>query len=290
MKTMAITLAGGVALGLVAPARGQAADAPAVVVGLDHIPVAVANLEEAAERYRALGFTLKPGRPHDNGIRNQHAKFADGTELELITAPEARDALTTTYRRHLAEGDGPAFLALFAPSMDAVAARLEASGVAHGRHDPYVDFDDRDGLGYVFLGPRNHSPTDQPAHFVHANSALSLVAVWLAGDDLSRERRLLATLGAQMISAWVRVPQLVTVPVARFAEGEVLLLPKDRPIVPGRRIVGATVRVGRLAAVEAILGRGGMKVLARVTGPQGTSLFLHPAMTHGLWLELRQSP
>jgi catechol 2,3-dioxygenase-like lactoylglutathione lyase family enzyme len=68
-----------------------------VVVGLDHIPIAVADLERAAERYRRLGFTLKPGRAHKNGIRNQHAKFADGTELELITAPEGRDSLT----RHL---------------------------------------------------------------------------------------------------------------------------------------------------------------------------------------------
>ena len=47
--------------------------------------------------------------PHDNGIRNQHAKFPDGTELELITATEARDVLTTTYVRYLASGDGPAF-------------------------------------------------------------------------------------------------------------------------------------------------------------------------------------
>jgi catechol 2,3-dioxygenase-like lactoylglutathione lyase family enzyme len=290
MKTMAIALAACVTLGLVAPGRGPAVGAPAVVVGLDHVPVAVANLEQAAERYRALGFTLKLGRPHDNGIRNQHAKFADGTELELITAPEARDALTTTYRRHLAEGEGPAFLALFAPSMEEAGARLDAAGMAHGRHEPYIDFDDRDGLSYVFLGPRNHSPTDRPEHFLHANGASSLVAVWLASEDLSRERRLLAILGAQVISAEVRTPQRATVPVARFAEGDVLLLPGDRQVVPGRRIVGATVRVGRLAAVEAILGRGGMTIPARVGGPEGTSLFLPPAMTHGLWLELRESP
>jgi hypothetical protein len=97
------------------------------VVGLDHLPVAVANLDEAAARYLRLGFVLKPGRPHANGIRNQHAKFADGTEIELITAPDARDALTATYRRHLALGDGPAFLALFAPSLEEAAARLDAA-------------------------------------------------------------------------------------------------------------------------------------------------------------------
>ncbi len=61
----------------------------AQVQGLDHIPIAVNDLARAAERYRALGFSLKPGRPHDNGITNQHVKFPDGSELELITAPEA---------------------------------------------------------------------------------------------------------------------------------------------------------------------------------------------------------
>ena len=75
------------------------ADEPAVL-GLDHIPIAVAGLEGATERYHALGFTLKPGRFHANGIRNQHVKFAAGTELELITEPQ----LTHQVGGHLALG------------------------------------------------------------------------------------------------------------------------------------------------------------------------------------------
>ena len=74
------------------------------------------DLTPRGRRYRALGFTLKPGAPaRRTGSQNRHAKFPDGTELELITAPEASDALTTTYRRHLAPATVPAFLALFAP-------------------------------------------------------------------------------------------------------------------------------------------------------------------------------
>lgn len=263
------------------------ANAP-VVVGLDHIPIAVADLDAAADRYRTLGFTLKPGRPHENGIRNQHAKFADGTELELITAPEARDALTTKYRRHLAQGDGPAFLAFYAPSMEAAASRLEAVGIPHTRHRAFLDFGQRDGLGYVFLGGRNASPTDRPEHFVHANGASSLIAVWLAGD-LSGERRLLDALGGRRETADVRVPDRVTTPVARFDEGDVLLLPADRQRVSGRPIVGATLRVRSLAAVEAVLSRGRLPVPERVATPQGASVFLPPALTNGLWLEFRES-
>jgi catechol 2,3-dioxygenase-like lactoylglutathione lyase family enzyme len=279
LSLSAVVGAGGAASAL-APADG------AVVLGLDHVPVAVAKLEEAAERYRALGFTLKPGRLHDNGIRNQHAKFADGTELELITAPEARDALTSTYRRHLAEGDGPAFLALFAPSLDAAAHRLDAEREPYHRDDALLDFDGGEGLGYLFLGPRNHSPTDRPEYFEHANGASSLVAVWLAGD-LSRERRLLATLGARVADAEVHVPGPVHAAVARFAQGDVVLLPSDRQIVPGRRVVGATVRVRSLRVVEAILARA---IPASAAPVRGTSVYLPPTVTHGLWLELRESP
>ena len=64
--------------------------------GLEHVNIAVADLEAASARYRDLGFSLKPGTPHTSGIRNEHAKFPDGTELELITAPAATDALTAS--------------------------------------------------------------------------------------------------------------------------------------------------------------------------------------------------
>lgn len=92
-----------VAVPTVWPQGDDPASAP-IAVGLDHVPVAVADLAAAAERYQRLGFTLKPGRPHENGIENRHAKFRDGTEIELITAREARDPLTAGAVRRLPDG------------------------------------------------------------------------------------------------------------------------------------------------------------------------------------------
>jgi catechol 2,3-dioxygenase-like lactoylglutathione lyase family enzyme len=234
----------------------------AAVTGLDHIPIAVRDLDRAAADYRSLGFALKPGRPHANGITNQHVKFRDGTELELITAPAARDALTTTYRKHLAGGDGPAFLSLFAPGVEARSLGLGA-----------------DPLRYIFISGRNQSPTDRPEHFAHANTAESFIGVWLAGDDLSAERRLLEKLGAQVVTEDRRVPDPVNAQVAYLTEGEVVLVSGARQLVPGRRIVGATVRVRDLAAARRVLAGRGQEI--------GSSTFLPPALTHGLWLELR---
>jgi hypothetical protein len=108
-----------------APAGARAADAPAV---LDHVPVAVRNLEWAVAGYRALGFAIKPGRHHSNGISNAPVKLPGGGGLELITADAEVDALKAHCRRLLAAGEGSAFLALRAPDGDALAAALCGGG------------------------------------------------------------------------------------------------------------------------------------------------------------------
>lgn len=271
----------------VAISAAPAVPAP-LVLGLDHIPIAVRNLETASADYRALGFALKPGRPHANGIRNQHAKFADGTELELITAPEARDPLTTFYRRHLDQGEGPGFVAFYAPETDSIVEQLEDT------HKPYrsgvglVTFPDEDSLRYIFFGRRNASTTDRPQHFAHPNGAESLIGVWLAGDDFSAERRLWDKLRLTVSEEEVRAPDSIRVPVVHLPAGEILLLPGDRQVVPGRKVVGATIRVRRLAATRRTLSRGRVKVPPTVETKIGSSIFLPPTVTHGIWLEFRE--
>lgn len=231
-------------------------------VALDHVVLAVNDLDATAARYRALGFTLKPGRPHDNGIRNWHAKFKDGTELELLTAPEPKDALTTTYRKHLAQGDGPAFMALMA----------KPKAPADGEAPPYI-----------FFGSRNASPTDLPEHFVHANTAYSLIAVWLAGSDFTRERALLTRYGAT-----VGLPrQLLDMDadVMRVAEGgSVYLLPARARIHPDRPIVGVTFRVRDLAEARKVLASAHVTLAAS----DANHVLLAPAQTGGLWIEFRK--
>jgi hypothetical protein len=266
----------------------QSSDRVPAIAGLDHIPIAVQDLESAASHYRQLGFALKPGRPHENGIRNQHAKFPDGTELELITAPKPVDPLTATYRRHLASGDGPAFLAFFAPEIARVAERLDGMHQRYTRTGASIDIPAEGPTGYIFFGGRNSSPTDRPDHFAHANGAQSLIGVWLAGSDLSSERRLLEVLGGNIgeEERWVPTPLRAT--VAHFPEGEVVFLPSSHQLLAGRRIVGATLRVQSAAAVRGFLITHALRPADVVVGLNGSSVFLPPAATHGIWLEFRQ--
>ena len=93
---------------------------------LDHVPLVVQDLDAAVTDYRALGFAIKPGRPHANGLRNAHVKFRNGAGIELITAPAARDTLSAHYTALLAQGD-PARAAEALPHLRAAQAHSQAA-------------------------------------------------------------------------------------------------------------------------------------------------------------------
>lgn len=65
-----------------------------MLTGIDHLVVAVRDLETAVERYSQLGFTVVPGGRHPVATHNALIAFADGAYLELIAfyepSPEHR--------------------------------------------------------------------------------------------------------------------------------------------------------------------------------------------------------
>ena len=99
------------------------------MLAVDHVPVAVRQLRDAEREYAALGFTIKPGRLHANGLRNAHIKFADGTSLELITPERGEtDAMTRDYAAFLALHEGGAYLSLRTPLLDSAGPAGALSG------------------------------------------------------------------------------------------------------------------------------------------------------------------
>ena len=241
----------------VQPSLGRFQERPSIA--LDHVVLAVNDLEATAARYRQFGFALKPGQPHANGIRNQHVKFTNGTELELLTAPKPADDLTTRYRQHLAEGNGPAYLALF--PRPTAPARSEAPS-------------------YIFFGQRNQSPTDRPEHFAHRNTANDLIAVWLAGSDFTQERALLVKHGASSqpgrLDALNETGEMLSV-----REGVIYFLPERLRVHRARPIIGVTFHVRDLQAATRVFNDAGVQ-FRTLPG----SILLAPAVTGGLWIEL----
>ena len=110
-------------------------------LALDHIVIAVADLDRAMVDYRALGFQVLPGGQHPGRTsHNALVVFADGAYLELIAwrapAPEER-----WYRTLSAHGEGLVDYALLPPSETVRMSRrayAESFGVQYQNTDPFT--------------------------------------------------------------------------------------------------------------------------------------------------------
>lgn len=97
---------------------------------LDHVVIAVADLEQAAADYRELGFTVWPGGIHHGGVsHNALVIFADGSYFELIAyrqaAPDVRWWQTLSRA-----GEGLVDFALLPEDVDGDLAAARQRGLA----------------------------------------------------------------------------------------------------------------------------------------------------------------
>jgi hypothetical protein len=241
-------------LGCRAPAlAAEVTPAVTATIGIDHIPLVVRDLVNATETYRHLGFAIKPGRFHADGIRNNHIKFEDGAGIELISASTPTDALTAGYLKLLSRGEGPAYVSFHTANLRAVRDGLEHLGQAYSLDDGILEFTNAE-LQWLFLFEgTNRSPTDRPEHFAHPNSANATLAVWVAGRDPSQMLALFKACGARIEQKQVHVPDPLLATVATVANGEVVFLPVERQIIPGRPIVGIVFQASDLSALQRVL-------------------------------------
>jgi catechol 2,3-dioxygenase-like lactoylglutathione lyase family enzyme len=94
----------------------------ALPLTIDHVVIAVRDLDAAAASFRALGFTLTPRGYHSIGSQN-HCIMFGSTYIELLAAPKPHPWLDY-YRRF---GEGLAAIALSTDDADAAARELGAS-------------------------------------------------------------------------------------------------------------------------------------------------------------------
>ncbi len=236
-------------------------------LAVDHVPIAVRSLPAVEDAYRRLGFRLKGGRSHTNGLRNAFAKFPDGSYLELI-APErgATDALTRSYVGFLARREGGAFLAFRAASLERLARRLEEAGHAVTLNRGTGAFAtlgfDEAALGWLFLIDYGSPPADAPELTSHPNTALGIETAWLSRGTYQ------ATASLGEIFTLARIAR------SEAPEGE------DAPVV------GVTLRVGSVvAARDAVRAGRGIDLPIR-DDPRGRSVLVPAAAAHGMWIEL----
>lgn len=98
--------------------------------GIDHIVIAVRDLDQASADYAALGFTVTPGGEHTGGAtHNALISFADGSYFELIAFREPDRPQDHKWWGRFSTGEGTVDFALLADDVAAEAERLAAAGI-----------------------------------------------------------------------------------------------------------------------------------------------------------------
>lgn len=168
-------------------------------ISIDHIPIAVRDLEKAVNLFTELGFSVKPGRKHANGIENAHIKFKDGSALELITAHQISDKLTRQYLSFLEEGDGPAYLSLGCSNPSVISEKLTTFDpeIEMGSYYTWITFPENSPHSYIFFISYIHPPVDVEIYLNHGNGVLGIKSVELAKQKIDQESVFFRELGCE---------------------------------------------------------------------------------------------
>lgn len=264
---------------------------PIIPLQLDHVNIAVADLEKAKKHYQdKLGFSLKPGRLHPNSILNAFAKFSDGSLIELITASEAKDELSHWYIDATKSTPYTTTFAAFGiqnlATMDSLKQRLNTDSIAYH----YLTGNYAHTLS-VNLYERFHTPffihylqpvTDKSEYLTHENGASKLLAIWLPSRMLDRE--LFKSLG------WEK-GEGVDIPGQKYIAENIMLGGGSLYILPDssdQRVIGVSLAVEDIDKTQEVLTQKLEKELSIQEWQYGRSIFLAPKDCLGLWVEFRE--
>lgn len=236
------------------------------ITRLDHVIVAVRNLDTAATAWRKLGFTLTPRGLHEGKGTGNHCIMFPNTYIELLGIVDEVGAKGRLAQRVNERGEGGMGIAWGADDADRTCAELRAAGIE--AEDPNdlsrpLDLDGkRDIVRFrSIMLPGLHLPGTMQfvcTHVtpeltrarrewqLHPGGATGIAEVFIAASDVTAA-------GTQLAPA---APSNAKVTISSRHEIAQLLGAKALEVAPADGIVAITIRVNELDAAGAMLSMG----------------------------------
>jgi hypothetical protein len=246
-------------------------------VRLDHMPLAVRDLPAAVAQFSRLGFTIKPGRHHQNGIENASIKFADGSYVELITSHDASDEISREYQEFLRKQEGVAYVFVRDEAVTRVTSQVLQAGGHRAESGPFAFTEvpaawKAPHLQLIeYFAPAN----DSPATYQHSNGASRIVAIWTIVEH--SDDPVVKAFGARprVIDAWA-FNSRETEAVALGGGACLMFATRTADDPPQSAALGILIEVGSLRQLTQ-----SARSSAVMRGP---AAWLSPSQMHGVWL------
>ncbi len=172
-----------------------------MLLGLDHIVIAVRDLEAAMRSYEQLGFTVVPGGKHPVGTHNVLISFADGCYIEVIAFYRANP--NHRWWRPLQKGEGLVDFCMQTDDLVGDTAKLRDAGVdiddpvpwSRTRPDGYqlkwllsLAREGHRGVAPFLIQDETPRQERVPQRFDHKNGAAGIGVLTVAVDNLPAVR------------------------------------------------------------------------------------------------------
>ncbi|GHE70763.1 VOC family protein [Roseivirga thermotolerans] len=156
---------------------------------IDHVVYAYSNLDSAKNRFASMGFTLKPGKLHSNGLLNAHVKFENGSYVELMSLKgQPTDDVALKYKTLIEQHYTGAYLALTGPEHHKIVLALRQLNIEHevtnGSLWTYIAFPEYSPLSHIFFITYHHPNPATGEFTIHSNGFNGLKEVVIEGGEL----------------------------------------------------------------------------------------------------------
>jgi len=199
-------------------------------VRIDHVIAVYNDLENVVKNYEDLGFTLKQGYKHKNGLINAHIKFKNGTSVELISVSENPiDKISKTYASLLKNGEGGVFIALSGLSVDELKEKLKDTDIKYSiernQSWDYVTFNDSN-LEHLFFISYKIQINDSQKMLIHKNDLEKIGNVWIEGND--KVKYLFKILGMESVG-FISDNEIGKGEKFKTSSGDIVIIPFQKP-------------------------------------------------------------
>lgn len=175
-----------------------------MITGIDHIVIAVRDLDAAIVSYRGLGFTVVRGGRHPVGTHNALIALEDGAYIELIAFLEPEKQETHRWWKPLQRGEGLVDFCMGTSDLAADVEALRQAGVdiddpsplTRTRPDGYllrwvlaIPHEGHRGVAPFLISDETPRNERVPGQTAHQNQVTGLGPLTVAVAELSRVRR-----------------------------------------------------------------------------------------------------
>ncbi len=250
----------------------------------DHIIIGSNNLDDSKNIFEEkLGFTIKDGQKHKNGISNFFIEFSDESEIEIISVKNPSDHLASQYEKFL-EDDKYGFQFVLRTNelldLKEHLTTLKFGYSNYSKNNIYatlsknmIDLE----LPIFFI---QYNSENKNTHINHLNKSLGIKSVWFSTRNIKKTARELVDFGFDAVGNY-ELPAFKG-KVVQFKNNnfEIILIESEK-----YELTGMTIWVEDVEALNERIRKNNIEIIKQFK----EKIFINPAQTKSIWIEFAEN-